>query len=321
MRVGIDIGGTKTHAILLEDGEIVDELVAVSGRGEEGVVRGTLDVLRALSLRRGRTLDASVFESVGIGIPGTVDVENGVVTHAVNLGIRGGGLALRRMLQESVGIRASLDNDVKATALGAASTLGLLDHHDVTYLNVGTGVAAATTLDGVILRGVGGMAGEIGHLSVDPQGEHCICGQTGCLETVLGGGGIERRLREVHEDLTPTDLFLDRPDVPGLTVERDRIVGALAHACTLLATTYGADTIVLGGGVIRHVDGLVEATVALLERRAEQSSFLAALAVAERLVTVPTGLPIAALGAAVLGIPVGERHLTALPGVQSGSRR
>lgn len=320
MRVGIDIGGTKTHAILLEEGAIVDELVTESGRGEEGVVRGTLDVLRTLAQRHGRALDDSAFRTIGIGIPGTVDVGTGVITHAVNLGIRGSGLALRQRLREAVGIEVSVDNDVKATALGAASTLGLLAHHDVTYLNVGTGVAAATTLDGVILRGVGSMAGEIGHLSVDPRGERCICGQTGCLETILGGGGIERRLRAVDEDLTPTDLFLDRPDLPGLARERERIVGALAHACTLLATTYGADTIVLGGGVIRHVDGLVEAAASLLEHQAEQSPFLAALAVAERLVTVPSSLPIAALGAAVVGIPQGERRRTALPTAASRSR-
>ena len=112
--------------------------------------------------------------------PDVVDPLRGEVSHAVNLGIDGVPLALAERLGEVSGRRVVVENDVNVAALGVAALTG---SGDLAYLGVGTGLAAGIVLGGRLRRGARGVAGEIGHVSVDPAGVLCGCGQRGCLET------------------------------------------------------------------------------------------------------------------------------------------
>ena len=171
MRLGIDIGGTKTAAVAIgADGELSDQVRMPTGFGAEAVVATALRTVERDDRAR-RASRRPSFTSIGIGIPGAVDSGTGRVTHAVNLGLE--GLDLGPRLADRLGVDVRVENDVKAAALGAHHLLGVADGiraHSMAYLNLGTGLAAGIVLDGRLLRGGHGVAGEIGHIPVDPAG-------------------------------------------------------------------------------------------------------------------------------------------------------
>jgi predicted NBD/HSP70 family sugar kinase len=233
------------------------------------------------------------FATVGLGIPGVVNHTSGVVETAVNLQITRSDLAA--LFAGDFSAKVRVENDVKATALGAGPVLGTSG--DLAYVNLGTGVAAAAVTRGRLIRGARNGAGEIGHLAVEPAGELCSCGQYGCLETALGGGYVARRIAPLGLDLTA----LGSDPRAEAIAEADRMVAALATALTLVAIAYDSAVVVLGGGVLRGAGWLRERVEAELRRRTEGSPFLTGLAVAGRLVELPPDVPVAAIGAAVVG--------------------
>ncbi|MGB4134944.1 MAG: ROK family protein, partial [Microbacterium sp.] len=152
IRIGLDVGGTKTDAVALSpDGDILGRLRRPTGWGPEAVVQGVLETIAALAEEVGfATAD---IRSVGVGIPGLV--HDGVVLHAVNLGVA--SLDIPARAGAVLGARFSVENDVKAAALGAASLRAGDD--SMAYLNLGTGVAAGIIVGGRIWRGAHGTAG------------------------------------------------------------------------------------------------------------------------------------------------------------------
>ncbi|MBW8871465.1 MAG: ROK family protein, partial [Leifsonia sp.] len=168
MRVGVDIGGTKTEAVAIDDaGLVIDEVRVPTGFGAEAVVASTVAAVTELAERLGTT--PSGFGAIGVGVPGAVDPASGRVAHAVNLGLD--GLALGDELAARLGVRVRLENDVNVAALGAFHLLGHGPERSMAYLNLGTGLAAGLVLGGRLWRGSRGTAGEIGHIPVDPAGE------------------------------------------------------------------------------------------------------------------------------------------------------
>jgi predicted NBD/HSP70 family sugar kinase len=290
--LGVDIGGTKAHGVVLDASDrLVAELAIPTQQHEAGVRRTVLAVAGGLAAELGVTI--ADFATVGLGIPGVVDHTSGVVETAVNLQIARSDLAA--LLADDFSAKVRLENDVKATALGAGPVLGTSG--DLAYVNLGTGVAAAAVTRGRLIRGTRNGAGEIGHLAVEPAGELCSCGQHGCLETALGGGYVARRIAPLGLDLTT----LGSDPRPEAIAEADRMVAALATALTLVVIAYDSAVVVLGGGVLRGACWLRERVEADLRRRAEGSPFLTGLAVAGRLVELPPEMPVAAIGAAVVG--------------------
>ena len=293
LSLGVDIGGTKSHGLVLDAADrVLAERVLPTEPTDAGVRRTVIAVAAALAGDLG--IDAAEYSSIGLGIPGFVDHHSGVVETAVNLGIT--RTDLTRLLAGDFRPTVRVENDVKATALGAGLALGR-SHRDLVYVNLGTGVAAAAVSNGRLVRGARNGAGEIGHLAVDPAGQPCACGQRGCLETLIGGTHLARRLAALGTDLTG---LRDDPR-PAVAAERDRVVAALATTLTLVVVTYDSAAVVLGGGIVRAADWLRPRVQEELRRRASASPFLAGLSVADRLVDLPDALPVAAIGAAVVG--------------------
>ncbi|GAA2046195.1 ROK family protein [Agromyces tropicus] len=301
MRLGIDIGGTKTAAVAIgEDGELSDQVRMPTGFGAEAVVATALRTVERMSELAG--VEPTAFHSIGIGIPGSVDSATGRVTHAVNLGLE--GLDLGPRLADRLGVDVRIENDVKAAALGAHHLLGVADGlraHSMAYLNLGTGLAAGIVLDGHLLRGGRGVAGEIGHIPVDPAGERCACGQRGCLETLASGSALATLWPTGHR-YPAVDLF-DRADEgdPVAVAARHRFLTGVASAVRLLALTTDVDDIVVGGGLAALGDRLLEGTRSVLAAWAEDSAFLASLDLPRRVQVIPRGFPAAAVGAALIG--------------------
>lgn len=290
--IGLDIGATKTLGVALDgEGAVVAQARHATEAGPEGVLRTAAKVVAELAGSAGAD------GAVGVGVPGVVDRVLGEVSHAVNLGIEGVPLALGELLGEAVGRPVLVENDVNAAALGVAALTGA---RDLGYLGIGTGLAAGIVVDGRLRRGARGVAGEVGHISVDPDGILCGCGQWGCLETVASGAALEVAWPTDEPERARSLLAaVVAGDPQAARVWRDFADG-LAQAVTLLALGVDPELIVLGGGVAEAGEPLLLAVVEALDARAAGSAFLSSLDLSGRVRLVPAG-PVAAIGAAMLG--------------------
>jgi len=294
LSVGLDIGATKIHGVVVDDaGNIQAEARAATQSGAEGVLASAVGVVDELR----DAVDLHITGTVGVGIPGLVDTERGTVSFAVNLDIAGPVLLADR-LSERLGLPVAIENDLNAATLGAWHASGT---DDLAYLSFGTGLAAGLVLDGKLRRGVHAAAGEIGHIPVDPAGERCHCGQRGCLETIASGSALTRMWPS--SDAYPVASLFAAADAGDekATLVRDRFVGGAADAVRLVALAVDPATILLGGGVTHLGEPFVAAVREALRASAASSDFLASLRLPERLRLVPTDLPVAALGAAMVG--------------------
>ncbi|MDW4573487.1 ROK family protein [Microbacterium sp. M3] len=301
MKVGLDVGGTKTDALAVDDsGTILGRVRLPTGWGPDAVARTVLDAVAALGDEAGVALDR--VRSVGIGIPGQVEPGSGRVVHAVNLGVD--ALDLAAMLAPELGVPVQVENDVKAAALGAHALHarhGASAPASMAYLNLGTGIAAGIVSNGVLWRGARGTAGEVGHISVDPNGPRCRCGQRGCIEAFAGGGAVAERWGR-RSALPVRDVF-DAADA-GDPVARELRAGlarGVAAAVRVLVLTADVDIVVLGGGVTALGDRLMTDVAAELSASAEASPFMRSLHLTDRVELLPPGSPAAALGAAIVG--------------------
>lgn len=296
MRVGVDIGGTKTEAVAIDDaGDVIETVRVASGFGAEAVVASTVEAVTSLAALVG--VDTRDFGAIGVGVPGAVDPASGRVAHAVNLGLD--GLALGDELAARLGVRVRLENDVNAAALGAFHLLGHGPDHSMAYLNLGTGLAAGLVLGGRLWRGARGTAGEIGHIPVDPNGALCVCGQRGCLEMVASGSAVARQWPTAHPRPVQ-DLFEAAARGDALAIEvRQRFIDNVASAVRVLVLTVDVDDVVIGGGITSLGVPLLDAICEVLTDWSAQSQFLASLELPSRIGLAPAG-PVASVGAALI---------------------
>ncbi|GAA3803978.1 ROK family protein [Nocardioides panacisoli] len=293
--VGLDIGATKVLGVATDgDGRVLAEVLTTTPLGADAVVAAAADVVTELRARTGHRLEGTV----GVGIPGIVDVARGAVKHAVNLGVEEEWLPLADLLSVATGAPVVVDNDVNAAALGAAHVTG---HQDLVYLSIGTGLAAASILDGRLRRGAHAAAGEIGHISVDPAGRPCRCGQVGCLEIAASGSAVAELWPAT--DVPPARALFDAAaagDAKAVRV-RDAFAARVADAVRLVALTVDPEVVLLGGGVAQVGEDLRVAVARALAVQATASPFLRSLELPSRLELVPSDVPVAAVGAALLG--------------------
>lgn len=296
LRIGIDIGGTKTDAVALAaDGTVAAEHRLATGFGAAAVLASAESAVRALATTLGASPED--FTTIGVGIPGAVDRVSGRVAHAVNLGLE--DLDLGAELKARLGRPVRVENDVNAAALGAWQALGGGSSDSMAYLNLGTGLAAGLVLGGRLWRGARGVAGEIGHIPVDPAGPVCPCGQRGCLELAASGSGLARAwaggdsVRDLHTAATGGDAA-------ALGVWNG-FVEHVAAAVRLLVLTVDPDRVVIGGGLSSLGDELHVAVCEVLKDWAASSAFLAMLDLPDRVEMLPRDFPAAAVGAALVG--------------------
>jgi glucokinase len=298
MRVGVDVGGTKTDAVAIDDsGEILHRLRVSTGFGAGPVLETTAGVVSAIA--SALRVPVESFESVGVGVPGAVDSVSGRVSHAVNLGLD--ELELGSELARMLGVPVRVENDVNAAALGAFHLLSLPPAASMAYLNLGTGLAAGLVLDGRLWRGARGTAGEIGHIPVDPDGPLCQCGQRGCLEVVASGSAVSRQWPS--EAASPVHaLFESAVAGEPLAIEvRQRFLANVASAVRILVLSVDVETVVIGGGISSLGDPLLAGIRAALDEWSQVSAFIASLRLSQRVRLVPPGTLVSAVGAAFVG--------------------
>ncbi|HWS57271.1 MAG TPA: ROK family protein [Actinotalea sp.] len=320
LRVGVDVGGTKVHAVLVAaDGTVLGTCRRPTGLGPDALVESVAGAVGQLCA------DADVapaaLAGVGVGVPGIVDPGGGRVAHAVNLGITV-PLALGPLLEARLGVPVTVENDLNAAVLGAAQVLGLSG--DLAFLALGTGLAAGLVLDGALRRGVRGAAGEVGHVTYRPDGPVCRCGQRGCLELYASGTALDAAWRArpgapvggpalaeaSPARPAPVEVFeaAGRGDRAAVAV-RDSFADAVAAAVRVLVLTVDVEHVVLGGGVAAIGGPLLEAVRGACDRYAEGSPFLTSLDISARIVVTPSDGLVAPRGAAVtVGTRAHERE-------------
>lgn len=301
LRVGLDVGGTKIAAIILdEDAKILARVRRSTKHGVSGLLHSVISAIE--ELLEISNASASNLKTIGMGIPGLVDAEAGVVQHAVNLGIGDESVDMRSALTERFpSAQVFVENDLNVGALGAAALLDLGDV-DLAYLAIGTGLAAGFVFKGVPRSGPRGAAGEIGHIPVDPFGEKCACGQRGCLETIVSGTAIARHWSTTESRPAPAVLFeeADKGNAAAVKV-RNEFVAGVASAIRMIALSVDVDTVVLGGGVSELGAPLLSLVEEALRTQARGSRLLESLELDRHVQLLPAGSAVAAVGAALLG--------------------
>jgi glucokinase len=296
LRVGLDIGATKVlGAVVDADGTVVTQSRQDTLRGADGILATAMTVLELLAA----ALDGVLPPDIGIGIPGIVDRDRGAVSHAVNLGLGGGWFPLADRLADRTGSTVVVENDLNAATWGAHVLSGA---DDLAYVSLGTGLAAGFVLDGVLRRGAHGAAGEIGHVPVDPDGPLCSCGQRGCLELRASGSALTAAWPSDGETPPAEALFAAAATGnPAAVSVRDRFAAGVADAIRMLGLAVDPRAIIIGGGVAHLGEPLLVAVTAALRAQAAGSPFLAALDLAARVRLMPAGVPVGAIGAAMIG--------------------
>lgn len=311
---GVDVGGTNISVVVTDDRDrILYEHVTPTDRSSlVGQIAGLVD-----DARRQLRQDVS---AVGVAIPGRVDPEDGSVRMAVNLGIT--HLPLGPMLQAELGMPIFVEHDARAAALwlseraadGAAQAPA-----NIAFVAIGTGISAGVFLDGALLRGDNGLAGEVGHVVADPDGAVCACGLRGCLETIAAGPAIARQADEAMAAgrstvLSPhssaADVFRAGSAGDEVAVEIiDRVADHLARAIRSLALTLGVKRVVIGGGVAAAGPALLKPVQARIALECAASPLVqAALGDATVELLSPTVAPGARGAAAIARHRVGLRE-------------
>jgi glucokinase len=266
-RGGIDLGGTKIQAAVVDAGSKVLGQARRPTPTDGGPAKVAAEMLGAMhDALRDAGLDADALAGVGIGSPGDVDEGTGAVSNARNLPDWGGAFPLGATLADELGVPVRVGNDV-GVATEAEARLGAgRPFRSLIGVFWGTGVGGGVVLDGEHWLGRGG-AGEIGHMVVKTGGRRCPCGRRGCLEAYAGRSAMEARARKLQKKGRKTDLFkimkrhgrdrltsgiweraLNAEDP--LTVELiDDAVGALGAGIASAVNLLDVEAVIIGGGI------------------------------------------------------------------------
>ena len=312
--IGVDVGGTKIAAGLVDSDGCVRGYQTSST--EVSNPQATLNAISQTIQRviRDTCVPISSLKGVGLGIPGLVDPQEGIGIASVNL--QWENVNVTAELEKRIGIPCTIENDVKAAALGELNYGAGKGVTNLIFLNIGTGVAAAVVLDGKIYRGKHGMAGEIGHAVVDPNGPRCKCGGQGCLEAVIAGPAIVLRALNIaksypdslihqvfssSQELTSRDIYqaADQKDEAAIKTISE-ISYYLAIAIQYLALAYDPHLIVLGGGVVYSVPDFLDYLMVAINHLTTESWVIRQLVHPDYIQVSRLGSNLAILGAAAL---------------------
>jgi glucokinase len=278
--IGVDLGGTKLLAGVVDPDLNVHHRVfrhAREGKGTEQLLDALVEAVEEVRTAAGRELTA-----VGFGVPSLVDARTGIATTTVHLPLR--DVPLRDVMAERLGVPVAVDNDANAALLAEHRHGAARGARTAALLTLGTGIGGGIVVNGELLRGAHGGAGEWGHMVVDVDGPPCTCGNRGCLEMLVSGTALGHGARRAAQELPDsgfgqalragreitgmlaTELAHDGDPVAldvVTTVGRHLGVG-LSNVINIL----NPEVIVVGGGVIAAGELLLEPARRVVAERA-----------------------------------------------------
>ena len=267
---GIDVGGTFVKgAIISENGEIVtkSKIPTDYASGAERVVENIAvlcdELLSAAKMKK------EDITALGMGVPGMIDSEAGIVVATNNLGWK--NVPIAKMMSEKINLPVKIANDANAAALGEMKFGFGGSYKSVILLTLGTGVGGGIVVDGKLVEGNQGAGAEIGHEVIQFGGEPCTCGRRGCLEAYASATAIIRdtkRAMLAHKDsrlweIGSTDAVNGKTAFDYYECDSyaravvDSYIEHLACGITNMANIFRPDAIILGGGVCAQGDALI----------------------------------------------------------------
>ncbi len=264
--IGVDLGGTTIKfAILTDKGEIQQKWSIETNILSDGqlIIPDIIDSINHHIKMYGMTADQ--FDGIGLGSPGTINHEKGTIKGAYNLNWTNSVYPVRD-IEKGTGLPVTIENDANVAALGERWQGAGNNANDVVFVTLGTGVGGGIIAGGQLLQGNNGAAGEIGHVTVDPNGFMCTCGKKGCLETIASATGIVRVARDRAseyagnselkamlddgQDISAKDVFdLAKKDDDLALIVADYVCDSLGFVLGNIANTLNPKYVVIGGGV------------------------------------------------------------------------
>jgi len=262
--IGVDLGGTNLRVAAVDEaGRLLEKVTSGTevARGRDSVVNDMATVILDLAVK---FQDRGELAGIGVGVPGIIDLRTGMLRQSPNLpGWE--DYPVKDEIEQRLRTKVILENDANAAALGEAWLGAARDVDAVCMLTLGTGVGGGIVLNGDAWRGMTGMAGELGHITVDPNGPPCGCGNRGCLEQFASATAIKRMAVDLIESGHAPELeraaegnveFSSRTvyqmavqgDEPARALFR-RVGWALGVAVAGLVNIFNFPMVVIGGGV------------------------------------------------------------------------
>lgn len=196
--IGVDLGGTNLRIAAVDsEGKLLDKLTtgAEVQRGRDFVIGEMCEAIQSLTVKHRAT---GQLAGIGIGVPGFIDMETGTVMRSPNLP-DWINFPVREQIERKLSTKVVLENDANSAAMGEKWLGAGRNTEDMAMYTLGTGVGGGLVLDGHLWHGMNGMAGELGHFNVEPEGHPCGCGSRGCLEQYASATAI---VRMAHEAIT-----------------------------------------------------------------------------------------------------------------------
>lgn len=309
--LGLDLGGTNARAaVVAEDGTVLAAAkITLTRRDPDGAVEALAQAAREAISAAGVAVHGA-----GIGVAGQLLGESGVVAVAPNLGWR--NVPFGQLLTTALGRPVRVVNDLTAAAWGELMAGAGRGARQVYVVYVGSGVGSAVIIDGRLYTGATGVAGELGHIKVEPGGRRCGCGGLGCVEAYAGGHNLIAQMRELLEStqgqgegralaarvagdpqrLNPALLeeLANAADPASLRLY-ERAASYLSLAIANQITVLNPERLILGGGVLNHAPGLKARISEAVSRWSSETS-----ARAVRVVSAELGDDSGIIGAALL---------------------
>ncbi len=245
-RIGIDLGGTKIEGVVLDGAgnELARRRVATEqARGYEAI----LERIHGMYCQLAHTAGAG--HTLGIGTPGAISPRTGLLKNSNTVCLN--GRPLQRDLASRLGRPAAIQNDANCFAM-AEALHGAGRGRDLVFGAIlGTGCGGGMVFRGAVWTGPQAIAGEWGHMSIDPAGPECYCGKQGCVETLISGGGLERRWRERGGESRrlPEIVAAARRGEPQAAAFMQDAYVHFGRALANLISILDPEIVVLGGGV------------------------------------------------------------------------
>jgi len=288
--IGVDLGGTNLRiAAISKDGQLLEKVTLGTkvAMGRDHVIGEMCDAIRRLSdqYRRGGS-----FLGAGIGVPGIIDMETGMLRKSANLP-GWSDYPVHSEIERRLGTRVFLENDANVAALGEKWLGAARDVDNMAMVTLGTGIGGGIVLEGKIFHGMNGMSGEFGHITIEPDGVPCGCGNHGCAERYASATAVVRMARETIEagqapklaKAAASSAEFSAKDVYNLAIQGDdaaqrifqRFGRALGMLLADLVNVLNLEMYVIGGGVVSAWDAFAPS---MFEELRERSLVYAATA-------------------------------------------
>ena len=251
MKIGIDLGGTKTEGILIDnDGIELKRDRIKTEKNYEGTIKGIVSIVKQFEKEFGNS------SSIGIGMPGAISSDSALVKNANSIWLN--GQPLKKDLQIALDRKINLENDANCFTLSEAVDGAGKGHSVVFGVIIGTGTGGGIVVDNKVLRGKNNIAGEWGHISLPNRTDNekkyvkeCYCGKNGCMETYISGPGFASVFNLKNNTDYDSHKILDelKNEKEQAKIAFDQYVDHLARGLSLVCNILDPDIIVLGGGM------------------------------------------------------------------------